>query len=147
MYLKELFAFNQHFNEGNRVYTLSFDIPEASDIWSLFDEDTVSSITDDVEENLLKRFDSVFERGLFISMYDWGDDIELAEEIDDTCWEYYDDHKPSKLLGSWNYSREGRYVSLVWNVPEWFQSQGGDDYICDFQDIRSLCKDWYINSP
>ena len=145
MYLKELFAFNQHFNEENRVYTLSFDIPEASDIWSWFDEDTVSSITDDVEENLLKRFDSVFERGLFISMYDWGDDIELGDEINDAYWEYIFDRKPSKLLGTWNYSSEGRLVSLVWNVPEWFQSQDDDNYICDFHAIDSLCKDWYVD--
>jgi hypothetical protein len=74
MYLLDLFVFKEHFDEEERIYTLSFNIPDASAIWSCFDKSTVSNITNDIEKNLLSRFDSIFEDGLFIFLYSFGYD-------------------------------------------------------------------------
>jgi hypothetical protein len=71
----------------------------------------------------------------------------LAEDIAATVYEFHDDHQPSELLGTWEYSRKDRLITLVWNVPVWFEEQVGDIYIENVEDICNPCKDWFINAP
>ena len=141
----ELFSFEEQFSAGSRVYVLSLKIPDASLILAMFEQDTESKITDQIEEDLLKMFDALFKEGRFIFLYDFIEDEELADEINDAVLEFCNSKKPSDLLGTWDYSRNAKNVLLRWNTPEWFKRESGRCHIDDYGPIRSICKDWFIN--
>lgn len=141
----ELFSFEEQFFAESRVYVLSLKIPDASLILAMFEQDSESKITDQIEEDLLEMFDELFKEGRFIFLYDYIEDEELADEIDDAVWEFCNRKKPSDLLGTWDYSRNAKNVLLRWSTPEWFKRDSGRCQLNDYGPIRSICKDWFIN--
>ena len=143
--LTDLFEFETEYSATTKIFTMKFEIPEAQTLWSLFDEESVSDIDEKAEKNLLRRFDSLFNSGHFLFLVDWGpcDDDEEFLDIEEAIYK----RKPNEtlpILGEWNYSRDNRLVSLEWHTPDWYTDKSAN--ICDFDELRNLVKDWYINS-
>jgi hypothetical protein len=136
---------SESYFKSKKLYKLEFQIPPASEVWSLFDSDTVSDINKDIEEGLLESIDSLFKEGRFIMLFDWHRDEELCLDIEDAYLEFVNDKKPSKLLGQWRYVRSAREVTLEWDVPDWFVNSESQ-CIVDLDEIRNTVKDWFIYS-
>jgi hypothetical protein len=136
---------SESYFKSKKLYKLEFQIPPASEVWSLFDSDTVSDINKDIEEGLLESIDSLFKEGRFIMLFDWYRDEELCLDIEDAYLEFVNDKKPSKLLGQWRYVRSAREVTLEWDVPDWFVNSESQ-CIVDLDEIRNTVKDWFIYS-
>jgi len=140
----DLFKFRETFQASKKQYTLEFELPPVDALWSLFDADTTPDINCD--QSLLSSFDTLFNEGRFITLFDWNGYGDVGEDINDAYQAFLDKQTASSLLGEWTYLREGRAISLEWQVPSWFL-ENSDHKICDMDEIRNTLKDWYVYSP
>jgi hypothetical protein len=146
MYISDLFEFTETFNKEERVFYLSYKIPEATAVGSYFHNEPVTHVSEDAEQALINMFNSFAKYGEFIQFYCGDSGISDYEAVEDARMELMEslERVPSALLGSWEYSRKDREISIRWNVPDWFQ---GHESIheADQSELEDKCKDWYIS--
>jgi hypothetical protein len=153
MDFSELFKFNEFYDSLKKILTLKFEVPQAVDLWNCMDPESVSDITEEIDNQLLLDMDKFFNEGRFIELfvYSWPDELENSD-VHDEFLDAYESYSPKKkstdLLGTWVYRRNNRLITMEWKVSECCCEvmDNCEWVVLEIDPIRSLVKDWYVYS-